>query len=190
MAKAVGLFLRALMHAPRSVGALAPSSRFLVAAQLDAARIEDARVIVEWGPGTGVFTHAIIKRMRPDARLFVFEINPLFLANLRRDVADARVTIVDTSAADSMVVLQRHGIASVDVIVSGLPFTSLPQPVTHAILGASLDVLRPGGVFVTYQYSTLLRRTLRQYFPSLRTAAFVLRNLPPAFVFVGVRSRS
>jgi len=190
MAKARGLFLRGLVRAPRSVGAIAPSSRYLVAAQLHAARIEDAQVIVEWGPGTGVFTHAMIERMRPDARLFVFEINPLFLANLRRDVADARVTIVDTSAADSMRVLREHGVASADVIVSGLPFTSLPQPVTHAILRAALDVLQPGGVFVTYQYSTLLRRTLQQYFPALRIAAFVLRNLPPAFVFVGVRARS
>ncbi len=94
MAKAVGLFLRGLMHGPRSVGAVAPSSRFLVAAQLDAARIEDAEVIVEWGPGTGVFTHAIIKRMRPDARLFVFEINPLFLAIFRRDVVDDRLRFV------------------------------------------------------------------------------------------------
>jgi phospholipid N-methyltransferase len=190
MATFVGLFLRGLLRAPRSVGAVAPSSRFLVAAQLDAARIEDAPVIVEWGPGTGVFTHAIIERMRPDARLFVFEINPLFLANLRRNVHDPRVTIVDVSAADSMGVLREHGIASADVIVSGLPFTSLPQPVTHAILRAARDVLRPGGMFVTYQYSTLLRRTLQQYFPSLRIATFVLRNVPPAFVFVGTRDHS
>lgn len=184
------MFLRGLGRSPRAVGAVAPSSRYLVAAQLDAAHIDDAQVIVEWGPGTGVFTHAIIERMRPGARLFVFEINPLFLANLRRDVADARVTITDRSAADSLDVLHTHGVPCADVIVSGLPFTSLPQPVTHAILRAAHDVLRPGGVFVTYQYSTLLRRTLQQYFPSLRIAAFVLRNLPPAFVFVGVRSRS
>jgi phospholipid N-methyltransferase len=188
MTRSVGVFLRGLVRAPRSVGAIAPSSRHLVAAQLHAARIEHAQVIVEWGPGTGVFTHAIIARMRPEARLFVFEINPVFLAQLRREIADRRVTIMDVSAADTQEVLLQHGVPSADVIVSGLPFTSLPQPVTHAILRAALHVLRPGGVFVTYQYSTLLRHTLRQYFPSLRIAAFVLRNLPPAFVFVGTRA--
>jgi phospholipid N-methyltransferase len=120
--------------------------------------------------------------------LFVFEINPVFLVQLRRDIADRRVAIMDVSAADTQQVLQQHGMAAADVIVSGLPFTSLPQPVTHAVLRAAVAVLRPGGVFVTYQYSTLLRRTLRQYFPSLRIAAFVLRNLPPAFVFVGTRA--
>lgn len=190
MARSVGIFLRGLVRSPRAVGAVAPSSQVLVKAQLDAARLEDARVIVEWGPGTGVFTHAIIARMRPDARLFVFEINSLFVANLRRDLLDPRVTVVDRSAAESRDVLRAHGVPFADVIVSGLPFTSLPQPVTHAILRAALVVLRPGGVFVTYQYSTLLRRTLQHYFPSLHIAAFVLRNLPPAWVFVGVRSPS
>jgi phospholipid N-methyltransferase len=188
MTRSVGVFLRGLMRAPRSVGAIAPSSRHLVAAQLDVAQIGQARVVVEWGPGTGVFTHAIIARMRPDARLFVFEINPVFLAQLRHEIADRRVTIVDVSAADTHHVLQQHGVKVADVIVSGLPFTSLSQPLTHAILHAALDVLRPGGIFVTYQYSTLLRRTLRHYFPSLRIAAFVLRNLPPAIVFVGMRA--
>jgi phospholipid N-methyltransferase len=82
-------------------------------------------------------------------------------------------------------VLAEYEALPVDVVLSGLPFTSLPRPVTHAILEATVKVLRPNGVFVTYQYTTVLRHLLRQYFPAIRITRLVLRNLPPAFVFAG-----
>lgn len=152
---------------------------------LGPANLDQARTIVEFGPGTGVFTEAIIERMRPDARLFVFEINPVFAAELRARIVDARVAIFEASAADSPQLLQAYAALPVDAIISGLPFTSLPRPVTHAILKATVELLRPDGVFVTYQYTTMLRRLLRRYFPTMRITRFVVRNLPPAFVFAG-----
>lgn len=177
-------FVRGFLRAPRTVGSIAPSSRYLVAAMLDAAQVERRHVMAEFGPGTGVFTTEIVRRMRPDARLLVFEIDPGFVARLRHRIRDPRVTVIQGSAADLKQHLLALGAEQVDCIVSGLPFTSLPREVTHAILQTTRECLAPGGLFVTYQYTPMLLRLLRTYFPTMRIASFVLRNLPPALVLV------
>lgn len=151
---------------------------------LHEAQIEDANVVVEFGPGTGVFTDAIIQRLRPDARLLVFEVNPQFHRDLKARIVDRRVDVLQASAAEIDHHLSQLGLSSPDCIISGLPFTSLPRPVTHAILQAAYDTLRPGGVFVTYQYTPLLRQVLGHHFDTMRITRLVLRNLPPALVFV------
>lgn len=175
--------MRGFLRSPRSVGSIAPSSRWLVRAMLDVARIEQAAVIAEFGPGTGVFTDEIIRRMRPDARLLVFEVDQQFVSSLRERIHDPRVTILAESAATIGHQLERLELPGLDCIVSGLPFTSLPRPLSREILEATRAALRPGGVFVTYQYTPLLRALLRAYFPSTRISRFVLPNLPPALVF-------
>ncbi len=151
---------------------------------LDAAGVERGQIIAEFGPGTGVFTTEIVRRMHADARLLVFEIYPDFVARLRKRFDDPRVTIIQGSAADLKQYLLANSMTQVDCIVSGLPFTSLPREVTHAILQTTRDCLAPGGLFVTYQYTPVLLPTLRAYFPRTRIARLVMRNLPPALVLV------
>ncbi len=177
-------FVCRALRSPRLVGAVAPSSQRLVKAMLDQVPLADASVVVEFGPGTGVFTTEIIRRMRADARLFVFELDPVFAKNLDMRLSDPRVRIINASAAQSQEYLARFDALPVDCIVSGLPFTSLPRPVTHAILQTTTAILKFGGLFVTYQYTPLLRHVLHSYFPRSYIARFVLRNLPPALVFV------
>lgn len=177
-------FLKGFLTAPRTVGSIAPSSRWLVASMLDEANIANAQVIVEFGPGTGVFTDEIIRRMRPDARLLVFEVHEPFFNQLQSRIRDPRVQIIGDSAAELHRYLQELNLAHPDCIVSGLPFTSLPRPVSHAILQATRSALGPGGVFVTYQYTPVLRNLLRSYFPNTHITRYVLRNLPPALIFV------
>lgn len=177
-------FLRAFVRDPRTVGSIAPSSRYLVAAMLDAAAIDQRRVIAELGPGTGVFTRQIVRRMPPEARLFVVEVDAGFVARLRQQINDPRVVIIHGSAADLQEHLAAHGIEKLDCVISGLPFASLPGEVTHAILGAVRASLLPNGRFVTYQYTPLKLDVLREYFASTVVARFVLWNIPPAMVLV------
>ena len=177
-------FVRGLLRAPRSVGAIAPSSPWLVNAVLEPARISQAKTLVEFGPGTGALTGEIIRRLSADARLFAFEIDTVFVANLRARYRDPRVTFIAASAADSPQYLARLGFPAVDCVVSSLPLTVLPQQLTHRIMQATTECLRPGGIFVTYQFSTAFARpVLQSYFPQTRRTRFVLANLPPAIVF-------
>ena len=72
-----GSFLKTFLK-DRQVGAMSPSSRFLANKMLENINFDEAKVIVELGPGTGVFTHVLLEKMRPDATLLVFELNTEF----------------------------------------------------------------------------------------------------------------
>jgi len=177
-------FLRGFLRSPRGVGAIAPSSRWLVGEMVDAARVKHARTVVEFGSGTGAVTTEIIRHLPARARLIAFEVDEHFAATLRARITDPRVTIITASAADADLHLAQLGITSVDCVVSSLPLTSLPRPITEAILQTTVNVLRPGGLLVTYQFSAAVRALLKRYFPRTQADRLVFRNLPPAIVFV------
>jgi phospholipid N-methyltransferase len=177
-------FLRGFLRAPRSVGAIVPSSPWLVEALVEAARVEHAATVVEFGPGTGAVTGEILRRLPARARFVALELDPHFAASLRTRITDSRATIVTGCAVTAPQHLAKLGLHSVDCIVSSLPLTSLPRPVTQDVLRATTSLLRPGGIFVTYQYSAVVRPLLETHFRRTKVERLVIRNLPPALVFV------
>ncbi len=146
---------------------------------LDLARIEDARLVVELGAGTGVHTRALLGRLRPDARLLAFEIDPQLSAALSAEIDDPRLRLVTASAEE---VEDHLDGAGVDVLVSALPFTSLPATVRRRVLDTSQSILRPGGEMLVLQYSPLIKHELERRFASVERRLSPL-NLPPAFLF-------
>lgn len=172
-------FLRSFLAHPRAVGALLPTSRRAVSDTLDLASVRDARVLVEFGAGSGVYTRELLRRMAPDARLLAFEVDPQLAAVLAAEVRDPRLELVVSSAED---VEQHLAGRQVDMLVSALPFTSLPAPVRRRVLDISPGILAPGGVMVVLQYSPLVQRELERRFASVQRRISPL-NLPPAFLF-------
>ena len=53
-------FLKAMLRSPGSVGAIWPSSPFLAKEMVRASALEDAKHVLELGPGTGAFTGEIL----------------------------------------------------------------------------------------------------------------------------------
>lgn len=176
------LFARHFFANPRGIGSMIPSSRRLTQRLLAGVDWPSARVIVEYGPGTGVVTRAILAQMAPDARLYAFEINEDFVAFLRRAIPDPRLTVVHASAETVASALAATGIAHCDAAISSLPFSIMPPRVRLRILAATARVLAPGAAMVGYQYSTRWLRELRRSFGNV-AVDFEPRNWPPAFVF-------
>src|SRR5215831_17475164 len=87
------LFASNFIRHPHMLGSIIPSSRFLVNQVLAPVDWERAMVIVEYGPGVGTFTAEILKRMRSDARLVVFETNDDFVKFLRNSLPDPRLHV-------------------------------------------------------------------------------------------------
>jgi Phospholipid N-methyltransferase len=56
------------------------------------------KCIVEFGPGTGVFTREILKRLNDDAQIIIFETNPSFYQKLKSEIKDERALILNESA--------------------------------------------------------------------------------------------
>src|SRR3954467_9053440 len=119
-------FLRSFIDGPRRVGAVLPTSRYTVRATLDMALVAQARLVVELGAGTGPYTREIVRRLRPDARLLAFELDPALAERLAADVTDPRVQVITDSAANLDAYLDGR---RPEVIVSGLPQPPLPGPV-------------------------------------------------------------
>ncbi len=187
-ARARLLFARHFLANPRGIGSMIPSSRRLTQRLLSGVDWPAARIVVEYGPGTGVVTRAILGHMAPDARLFAFEINSDFVDFLRRTVPDPRLTVVAASAETVAAVLAQHGLDHCDAAVSSLPFSIMPPRVRLRILAATARVLAPGAALVGYQYSTRWLRELRRSFGDV-AVAFEPRNWPPAFVFTARRGQ-
>lgn len=132
---------------------LVPSQRFLVNAMVDGARPETAGAILELGPGVGVMTKPLLRRMRPDARLFTIEIDEPIHEALVRNVTDPRLVPMLGSAADAEKLLAEHGFdGKVDAVVSSLGMSLIPAPIREQILDSALRVLAPHGVYVQFGY--------------------------------------
>jgi phospholipid N-methyltransferase len=178
-----------------TVGAVAPSSRFLTRAMLRPLPLERARVIVEVGPGTGVMTQALLELIPSDATLLAFEINSRFSRYLRSNVTDSRLDVINASAETLRKEMHRRGYDRVDAAVSSLALGFMPDWQRRAFLSELGSLLGEAGVFTQYQYFHGLQlrngqlkrfdltRLLRQYFRSVQRRV-IWRNLPPAFVFV------
>lgn len=174
-------FISEVFKSGGTIGALSPSSSFLTDKMLKPIHFETAKCIVEFGPGTGVFTHKLLEKMSPDALLLTFEINPAFHDELMK-INDPRLVVINDSAEkiDHYLLLNHHEKA--DYIVSSLPFAMIPDTVVDTVLKNSFDVLSEKGKFIQFQYSLNALSKLKSIFRKV-DITFTFLNIPPAFVF-------
>ncbi len=174
-----GMFFRGFLKRPVMVGAVAPSSRFVIEKMLAPVDWASTRLFVEYGPGVGTFTRPILDRLGPDARLIAIDTNPDFIRYLKQTIPDPRLIAIHGSAADVKKIVADHGFDHADYVASGLPFSTLPPGVGDAIAGATQEVLRPGGAFLVYQYNPRVRNFLTPHWRRI-DHAMEWRNIPPA----------
>ena len=177
----MGIFAEFLRH-PRRIGAVAPSGKQLAAAMMRPIDFASAKVIVEYGPGTGSFTRELVARRNPGTALILIEQNRTFCEQLKASFGGQPNLFILRGSAGSVVrCLEICGVSGVDYIVSGLPFTSLPADLSDRILNATKQVLGREGKFITFQYSLVKKKFLERYF-RITEYRRVLKNLPPAYV--------
>ncbi|MEM6272020.1 MAG: rRNA adenine N-6-methyltransferase family protein [Bacteroidota bacterium] len=174
-------FFQQFLKERKTVGSITPSSRYLSRRMISKIDFSQAQCIVELGPGTGVITREIIKRLGPDTQLLVFEMNEVFIERYLQ-YNDPRIHIIHDSAEHLRRYLEKLGLAEADYIVSSLPLTNFPEDLKHVILDESLSCLRAGGIFIQYQYLTTALKMMREKFPRVRLE-YAPFNIPPAFIY-------
>ena len=175
-------FLRAWLAAPLRVAAIAPSGPGLARAMTAAIGPETGPVI-EFGPGTGVFTQAILDAGVPADQLIMVEAGAAF-ARLLRD-RFPQVRLVEGSAGD-LADADLFGPGAAGAVVSGLPILSMPRPVVRAILATAFSELRPGGAMFQFTYGPrcpIADTILDEMGLTGTRTATVLANAPPASVY-------
>jgi phospholipid N-methyltransferase len=175
-------FLRGFLKKPKQVGSIIPSSRFMEKRIVRIAELQRADVVIELGPGTGGTTRALLDHMKQDARLLAMEINPHFVRLLRRTLRDPRLIVHEGSAGEIGSALEEHGLAAADVILSGIPFSTMQREVGLEILRSVHDNLAPTGRFIAYQFRDRVENLGRRVFGSPQVQTELL-NVPPMRIY-------
>ncbi|MEC2196790.1 rRNA adenine N-6-methyltransferase family protein [Bacillus subtilis] len=177
------LFLFQYIGNPRTVGAILPSSRFLGDKMMEGIDFKKAKYIVEYGPGTGVFTKKLLEKRNPETIILLVEQNKEFYSLLKEKFKDERNLFIVYGSAENIIEhLREYGIPYIDYVISGLPFASLPKGVSNKILLETSKILKKDGEFITFQY-TLFKKTFFEQFFTKIDVKRELRNVPPAYVF-------
>ena len=114
-------FLREFFKANRMIGSVLPSSRFLSKKMLQPIHFAKAKVIVELGPGTGVFTKELLSKISPSCHLVVIELNHTFYQDLQLKFQHPHLHLVHGSAGDITAILNGLNLPKADFILSSLP---------------------------------------------------------------------
>lgn len=175
-------FIKQFWKDKKTIGSVRPSSASLAKKMLQNIDFNTDKVIVELGPGTGVFTHKIIEKMSEDAKFLVFELNKTFIRNLRKEIKDERVILINDSAENIAVYLQKYNLNKADVIISSLPLSNFSQELRETLVLNSLKSLRTFGRFIQFQYSLASKDFFRKTFDRV-SISFTAFNFPPAFVY-------
>lgn len=174
-------FFLGFLRRPFAVAAILPSSRFLEQRLADIAAVQTARIVVELGPGTGGTTRALLSRLPEDARLLAIELDPRFAALLMRE-PDPRLIVHIGNAEALSEALAENALPNPDVVISGIPFSTMPTARANRILAQVWSCLEPGGCFVAYQYRDRVAALGRKLFgkPDIELE---MRNAPPTRIY-------
>ncbi|MBB3660166.1 phospholipid N-methyltransferase [Rhizobium sp. BK650] len=176
------LFFRAWLSAPLRVASVTPSGRAL--SSLMTTEISaDTGTVIELGPGTGVFTEALLNRGVAEENLVLVEYGSEFASQLSDRFPAAKTVQMDAAQLRKLPI---HASAPVGAVVSGLPLLSMPLRKVHAILEGAFSHLRPGGAFYQFTYGPrcpIARPLLDRLGLKATYIGCTLANVPPAAVY-------
>lgn len=171
------VFLQEFLKHPLQIGSIIPSSRFLERRLVETAGVSSAKTIVELGPGTGGTTRKILQAMNPDANLLSIETNPNF-HSLVSGIEDDRLIAHLGDAHSLREIIRMYGLDAPEVVISGIPFSTMSHTMGTQIIDTILSVLAPSGCFVAYQVSKRIT-SLCQPLLGSGQVEMELRNIPP-----------
>lgn len=169
-----------------TVASIVPTRERYVVQALSGLPLEEARVVVEYGPGNGVFTRHILERGSADCRVIAIESNQTLARKLSERLNDPRLEIVQGCARDLSRILAERSLSMVDQVISGIPFTLIPATVRETICAETARHLSSRGTFLLYQSQipggrAFVQRLIRPWF-TVRQTKELFFNLPPLYV--------
>ena len=181
------LFIKEFIMHFKSTGSLIPSSKFLTKSMVDEIDFQGNSVIVELGPGTGVFTREILKRKNKDTKLIVIELNEAFYEELKEILPmDENTFLINGCASKLENILKELKVEKIDYVISGLPFLNFKPQEREAIFKEINKILV--GKFILFQYTKKVKDHIEGYF-RIDKIKRVFLNFPPAYVFVATKKK-
>jgi phosphatidylethanolamine/phosphatidyl-N-methylethanolamine N-methyltransferase len=182
----------ALDHFIRNIkktGAISSCSSEVAKVLAESSNLAHFSTVVELGSGTGAITKKLIEYISPQALFMALELNAHFVEETKKRCPTA--IVYHDSAENIKKYLNKHGKDTCDCIISTLPWTLFSEELQKKILSSILEVLPPGGEFLTvsYTFSSLIpagrrfRSLMRGQFSEVRRTKPIWKNLPPLYVY-------
>ena len=175
-------FIKEFWKDKKMIGSILPSSKFLAAKMLNHIPLENTKLIIELGPGTGIFTEKIIEKIDASTHLIVLELNPELCKDLKAKINLPNVHIKEASADKIGEIMKEFCFEKADIIISSLPLANFSVELRNSILEIVHDSLDEKGSFIQFQYSLNAFKNLKKLFPVVKLN-FTALNFPPAFVY-------
>lgn len=186
------LFLREFIRDPFRIGALHESPPRVAKMLAESLGLEQARTVVEFGPGTGPVTREILAAIPASCRFLAIEKNPRLAKVFRQ--RHPGVAIIEGSVEDVRRHCAQHVMGPLDAVISSVPWILLPKPVQDRTVAETVAAMRPGARFsmITYRHERLgiVRRfidLMRAHFTEVEPMHPVRSRFGLAYVYRATR---
>lgn len=179
-------FFKGWIDGPKSVGAILPTSAVTARRMASVINPASGLPVLELGPGTGIITKAIIDRGVAAENIVSIEYSTDFYQHLKRTIPG--VNFINGDAFDLDTTIGDWKDRKFDAVISAIPMLSFPMEKRIALLEDLLDRMPPGRPVVQITYSPVSPIDARPDRFHIRHLDFVVRNIPPAQLWVYSRS--
>ncbi|MCD9105625.1 methyltransferase domain-containing protein [Bradyrhizobium japonicum] len=174
-------FFRSYVSNPWQVSAIAPSGQSL-ARLMTQEILPGTGPVIELGPGTGIFTRALLRRGVPERDLLLVEYGSDFVRLLQERFPRARVLWMDARQLANY----EPFMAPAAAVVSGLPLLSMSPRKVIAILTGAFRHMKEGGTLYQFTYGPrcpVPRPILDRLGLKASLVGRTALNIPPASVY-------
>lgn len=176
-------FLWAFLCNPSAVSSVVPTASWNVKKICSTIPHDVRRIIVEYGPGTGVVAKHLLgeRRLTRDSMLIMIERDKKLASALAKKwKSDPRARVFQDSAENVLDVTESCGVENVDHVITSIPFSKIQQEIVARIMEHTHNILKPGGELTAFQVSGKVKEVLRSHdgFDDM-THERLWANLPP-----------
>ena len=173
-------FFKIFLKQPKVNASVTPSSKRAAHGMIQGLDLSKMKYVVELGPGTGVFSDMLAKRLPENCKILLIELEEEFIKPLEKRLDD-RFEVVKCSACNLSSLLKDRGINNVDLVISGLPYT-LPIEVKKSLFATLVELTRNGTHMRWFTYFPFLMKKHYANFP-MKKSCFVMWNFPPMWIY-------
>ncbi|TPW26471.1 phospholipid N-methyltransferase PmtA [Pararhizobium mangrovi] len=181
-------FLKGWMGDAKAVGAIAPTSPITARRMASVTDPSSGLPVLELGAGTGAVTKAILERGIAPENLVSVETSADFMRDLRTRFP--RVRFVEGDAFDLDGIERATGMGRFDSVVSAIPLLNLPNDRRLKLIESLLDRMAPGRPIVQICYGAKSPIPAENADFDVRPLDWIVRNIPPARLWIFSRSVS
>lgn len=171
-------FLNGLRDQPKTVGAVWPTGQIMARRMASVTDPAASLPVLELGPGTGVITKAILENGVKPEKLYAVEYAHAFASELR--LRFPHVHVVEGDAFNLDETLGEAAGLTFDCAVSALPLLNFPPALREHLIHDVLNRLTPGRPMIQFSYGPFAPVPPKKGMWTVERYDFVLRNIPPA----------